>query len=59
MFTTHVLMCVAPILMIVNFAFLLFKDALLFPWIYFLWMFLAWLLAIAITFIATIVFIVE
>jgi len=48
-----------PILAVVNFMFLLFKDAVLFPWIYLLWIFLAFLFSVIMIFISAAFFIIK
>jgi len=48
-----------PILAVVNFAFLLFKDATLFPWIYLLWLLLAFLFSIVMIFVSATIFIIK
>ena len=48
-----------PILAVANFAFLLFKDAILFPWIYLLWIFLAFIFSVIMIFVSAIIFLTK
>jgi len=56
---THLIGWSLPILAVVNFMFLLFKDAVLFPWIYLLWIFLAFLFSVTMIFISAAFFIIK
>ena len=55
----HVIGWSLPILTIVNFAFLLLKDAILFPWIYLLWVLLAFIFSAVMVFVSAAFFIIN